>query len=65
VTTKIIRNSVICLKCNEEIESVYRHDFKWCKCGNIAVDGGKEYTKRCGNLDSYKETSVFSEVEER
>lgn len=58
MSDKIIRNSVICLSCKEEIESKHVHDFKWCKCKTIAVDGGKYYLKRTGDLDKYMETSV-------
>lgn len=28
------------------IESKNRHDFKFCSCGNCAVDGGHDYLKR-------------------
>lgn len=55
----IERNSAICLSCNTEIESVHRHDFKYCKCGNLAVDGGHEYLRRVyapGAL--WKDTSI-------
>ena len=45
-TERIIRNSAKCLKCGDEIESTYRHDFKSCKCGAISVDGGKDYLRR-------------------
>lgn len=45
---KILTNSVRCHLCGEIIESRHRHDFVWCKCGNIAVDGGKDYLKRVG-----------------
>ena len=34
-----------CLKCNDIIQSKYRHHFLWCDCGNIFVDGGSEYTR--------------------
>lgn len=30
------------------IESETRHDFKWCKCKSVAVDGGHDYLKRVG-----------------
>lgn len=43
----ILRNAIRCKLCGDVIESTYRHDFKWCKCGNCAVDGGKSYLKRC------------------
>lgn len=38
-------NAVKCLKCNCVIYSRARHDFRWCKCKNIAVDGGLDYFK--------------------
>ena len=40
-------NKIKCLKCGDIIESLYRHDFKWCKCKSIFVDGGNDYL-RCG-----------------
>lgn len=60
----IIRNAAQCLKCNDIVESVHRHDFRWCKCGAIAVDGGKEYRRRVGDLDAYKDVSEYY-MEER
>ena len=44
----IIQNAVICNKCDEFIFSAHRHDFRECKCGNIAVDGGQDYLRRVG-----------------
>ena len=44
--TKIRCNKAQCLICGDVIESVNRHDYNTCKCGNVAVDGGKEYIKR-------------------
>lgn len=32
-----------CLICNDEIESIHRHDFKFCKCQHCFVDGGNDY----------------------
>ena len=52
---KIIRNRIKCKKCGEIIESTSRHDFKFCKCGAVAVDGGKDYLRRVGNKDDYEE----------
>jgi hypothetical protein len=54
---KIKHNKIRCLKCNDVIESLYGHDFKWCKCRSVAVDGGKEYLRRLGNREDYKEES--------
>lgn len=56
---RIKKNSVACLKCGEIIESRTRHEFVWCSCHGIAVDGGKDYLKRCGDLDGYKELSEY------
>lgn len=58
---KIIRNSAKCRKCGEEVESKTLHDFAWCKCGSIALDGGKSYLKRSGNPEDFEDTSVYEE----
>lgn len=42
----IIRNSAKCRLCNDEIESKYRWNYVSCKCGEIFVDGGKDYLRR-------------------
>lgn len=41
------RNRIQCVHCKDIIESFHVHDFKWCKCGKVAVDGGMDYMKRC------------------
>jgi hypothetical protein len=48
--TEKLRNRARCLKCNDIIESTYRHDFVKCKCGAIFVDGGNDYW-RAGATD--------------
>jgi len=58
---KIIRNPVQCSFCGDEIESTHVHDFKWCTCHTIAVDGGKEYLKRVGSIKDAFETSIVIE----
>ena len=45
---------VRCLKCDDVIESKHRHDFVWCKCGAIAVDGGSDYLKLTGNFEDWE-----------
>ena len=60
----ITRNSIKCLVCEDEIESVHRHDFKWCKCGRVAVDGGKAYLRRLFSGDDgpgFEDTSIHDE----
>lgn len=43
---KIKRNAIKCKHCGDVIESTHVHDFKWCSCGGVAVDGGRMYCKR-------------------
>ena len=59
----IISNKCQCKKCGDIIESKTGHDFKWCKCGAIAVDGGKSYLRRVGELENIIELSESYEEE--
>ena len=58
---KIKINKIRCKRCGDIIESKTAHDFKFCKCGAVAVDGGKEYLRRCfiNTEDDYEELSEF------
>lgn len=47
-----IRNRLKCTLCNDLIESVTRHDFKYCQCGAIFVDGGRDYFRCGGNFEN-------------
>lgn len=59
----IIRNSARCLgECGEEIVSEYRHDYKWCSCNTVMVDGGTDYLRRGWNGD-YEDTSITDDGE--
>lgn len=58
----IVENKIQCRICLEELTSKSEHDFKWCKCHRVAVDGGNEYLKRCGELGNILELSIL-EVE--
>lgn len=42
---KLKKNAAQCKKCNDVIESKYRHHFVQCKCENIFVDGGLDYVR--------------------
>ena len=55
----ITLNAARCKKCGDTIASEHRHDFKWCKCKAIAVDGGHDYIRRVGDLDSIEELSKY------
>jgi hypothetical protein len=66
--TKIVANRARCRKCSDIIESVYRHDFKFCKCGNMFVDGGKDYLRRGaqdpGDIEDMSEIVEITEPSE-
>ena len=53
----IIQNQIRCNKCGDEPYSANRHDFKYCKCGAVAVDGGMDYLRRVGNPEDYTDLS--------
>lgn len=48
-------NRIQCLNCKQIIESLHRHDYKQCKCGKVAVDGGSDYMKRVGEIGTWRE----------
>lgn len=56
---RILVNKIQCKKCNDIIESKDVHDFKWCSCKSIAVDGGLQYLRRVGKLEDILELSKF------
>lgn len=58
---RIVRNSARCLTCLDHIISEHRHDFRECKCGNIFVDGGKDYTRRGvrDGWNSIQDTTIY------
>ena len=59
---KIKRNAIGCKLCGDVIESTHVHDFKWCKCESIYVDGGKDYLRRGGDLQDIVELSEYYET---
>ena len=62
---KLTRNAAKCLFCGDVIESRSVHDFVTCSCGNLSVDGGLDYIKRCFKLeDWWKELSEWEEIED-
>lgn len=58
--TRVVRNACRCTKCDTVIESKHRHDFKWCKCQTIFVDGGTDYIKRGGDPKYMEDLTVYS-----
>lgn len=41
-----------CPSCHTFVFSRSRHDFRWCPCGKLAVDGGFDYLKVSGTVDA-------------
>lgn len=39
------QDGLLCLDCNTVIYSTMRHDMHSCECGEISVDGGREYLR--------------------
>jgi hypothetical protein len=39
-----------CLKCGDIIVSEHRHDFKYCSCKNVFIDGGGDRYTRYGGI---------------
>lgn len=38
-------DGIRCLMCGEVLYSLYRHDFRRCKCETVFVDGGFDYLR--------------------
>lgn len=58
----IEKNSAYCWNCEMEIESESAHDFVSCLCGDIFVDGGKDYLRHGWKYeDAYENTSIVTE----
>lgn len=62
---KILLNGGMCLKCGETVYSRNRHDFKYCKCQAIAVDGGHDYLRRLGGPEVFQEASAYESREDK
>lgn len=58
----LLKNKIKCNKCGDVIESKNRHDFVWCKCKSVAVDGGLSYLRRCGNKEDITEACEYREA---
>ncbi len=61
---KIMINKIRCKKCGDIIESKSVHDFKFCKCKSVAVDGGHDYLRRLGDLEDWDDLSEYEVVED-
>lgn len=60
--SKIVHNRIRCLKCGDIIESKTVHDYVECSCGACAVDGGKDYLRRCGFPENWEDCSEVEAI---
>ena len=58
---RILSNKIQCKKCGSIVESKHRHDFKFCDCKSVAVDGGLDYLRRLGYSYDYIDLSETTE----
>ena len=58
---RLVVNKIRCNKCGDEIESTYRHNYRCCKCGAVAVDGGLDYLRRTGEGEEHLKDRVLVE----
>ena len=57
------RHAIQCKKCLETIESKYTHDFKYCSCGTVGIDGGTSDGNRIlGNLSDIEDRRMYSAI---
>ena len=61
---KIMVNKIRCKKCGDVIESKSVHDFKFCKCESVAVDGGHNYLRRLGEPENWDDLSEYEVTED-
>lgn len=64
---KIKVNKIKCKYCGDIIESRHVHDYKFCSCGTVGVDGGHYYLSRSFKTSpekDYEELSEYVEEEE-
>jgi hypothetical protein len=58
-----IRHAIYCKNCKDVIESRTVHDFKYCSCGSVAIDGGILAGNRIlGNLCDIETRSIYCAV---
>jgi len=57
------RHVIQCKKCLDIIESKHGHDFKYCSCGAVGIDGGISAGNRIlGNLSDIEDRSIYCAI---
>lgn len=60
------RHAIYCKKCKETIESKHVHDFKYCSCQAVGIDGGISAGNRIlGYLSDMEDRSMYRAVIEK
>lgn len=54
----LIVDGVFCKNCAKAYYSATTHDFHYCNCKDIAVDGGRDYLKILGDKNKYKTCKI-------
>jgi hypothetical protein len=58
-----IRHAIMCKKCLETIESKHDHDFKYCSCGAVGIDGGiADGNRILGDPSDIEDRSMYNAV---
>jgi hypothetical protein len=58
-----VRHAIYCKNCKETIESKYNHDFKYCSCKAVGIDGGISAGNRIlGNLGDMEDRSMYCAI---
>jgi len=50
--------AVKCLKCGDTIYSRAQHDFHYCSCKSVGIDGGRQYTRIIGDIKDIQEKQI-------
>ena len=53
-----IQTGIECKHCGDVIFSRARHDFCYCECNKVAIDGGKLYTRVIGDNKDYSYVNI-------
>ena len=57
------RHAIFCKKCLETIESKHVHDFKYCSCRAVGIDGGISAGNRIlGELTDMEDRSMYCAI---
>jgi hypothetical protein len=58
-----IRHAIQCKKCLDTIESTKVHDFKYCSCGAVGIDGGiSDGNRVLGNKSDIENRSMYCTI---